>query len=81
MSSVTSELRAALELVARRPRLPVKYMALLLKVDAGELELRLLAAAHAGYIDERVEGCCHGSRFEITAKGREIVGLTPQSCV
>lgn len=71
MSPSTSEVVA---LVAARPRLPVAYMALLLGMDAGELELRLLAAAAAGLVVEAVEGsCCGGSLFEVTAVGEQAL--------
>ena len=63
---ISPDTSRALHLVAQRPLLPVKYMALLLNMDQGELELRLLAAAHAGLVIQRIEGsCCTGSRFEV----------------
>lgn len=62
-------LRQALDLVARRPRLPLPYMAILLKHDPVELELRLLAAANVGWVVE-YPGCCQQqSQFEVTEAG------------
>lgn len=71
------KLTQAVELVVNRPRLPLWYMALILKIDQGELELLLLIAANQGWLAEVKEGCCkQGSLFEATTKGLEWCPFT-----
>ncbi len=68
-------LRDAMTLIAKRPGLPPRYMALMLRQDPDELLARLEAAAHvAGWLTEEPACCGRGSRFAITPAGRAAIG-------
>lgn len=72
---MTPELLAALKVVQRRPLAPIGYLAGVLRCDPVEVELRLLAAARAGFVREIASACCAHvpSRFEITDAGRSLL--------
>ncbi len=70
------EIRAALELVARRPLLPPPHMALMLKQDADDLQVRLTMAERLGWLDEQAACCGRQSRYSLTSAGRDMLAAS-----
>lgn len=66
-------LSAALELVARRPMLPLEYMARLLQQDRDELRVRLDVAARLGWLTAEKVCCGREDRYSVTALGLAVL--------
>lgn len=63
---IDGPLRDVLELVARRPELPPRYMALLLKQDPGELQVRLDVLTGLGFLNAERACCGRENRYSVT---------------
>lgn len=66
-------LRDLVELVARRPLLPPKYMALLLKQDPAALQVRLDVATGLRWLSAERACCGRENRYTITDAGRSVL--------
>ncbi len=69
-------LRDVLELVERRPLLPPAHMALMLKQDTGELQVRLTAATRLGWLTAERACCGREWRYSVTEAGRDALEAT-----
>lgn len=69
MSALPDPLHAALSLVARRPLLPLAHMALMLKQEHAELQIRLDAARRLGWLSTERACCGRENRYAVTEAG------------
>ncbi len=75
-AGVEPEFAAALRLVARAPGMSPALMALHLRQDPRELELRLQAATAVGWLAAEQACCGQGLRFSIKADGLAVLAWT-----
>ncbi len=73
---MSDPLHDLLELIGRRRLLPPSYMALLLKQDLGELQVRLDVAARLGWLAAERACCGREWRYSVTELGGSMLVMS-----